>query len=355
MQASPQIQLDFIAYLQRIFVEGDFSATYKYALLHALADICVEHTGLTNTVSANNGSTLRISHQQLAEKFIELYWQHSVPYSATAAEPMLLLQNMGQQAKILTQLAELRACGVNSVSQLKRHHDWSTLVKASKNIVKVGPLWRLQKLAGIDECFLYPHQHNTDYIELNSGISFCFRRFYDLVVTMVRNHWQLQIRKNSRNDALIGDKGNLADFLFGSNRRSLQQAKPLLFDIQAGNCFYCQKPLKLQQDTAEVDHFIPWTRYPNDLGHNFVLAHRRCNNNKRDHLASLSHQQRWLTQNLGDYRQRISDELSPYFSCDIERTLSINHWAYQVAKQNHSQLWQGINQFVGFDETSELV
>ncbi|WP_462178729.1 hypothetical protein [Pseudoalteromonas gelatinilytica] len=37
-----QQQLDFIAYIQRMLVEGDFSATYKFALLHALADVCVE-------------------------------------------------------------------------------------------------------------------------------------------------------------------------------------------------------------------------------------------------------------------------------------------------------------------------
>ena len=42
MIGAMQQQLDFIAYIQRLLVEGDFSATYKLALLHAIADICVE-------------------------------------------------------------------------------------------------------------------------------------------------------------------------------------------------------------------------------------------------------------------------------------------------------------------------
>ena len=37
-----QQQLGFIAYIQRMLVEGDFSDTYKFALLHALADISIE-------------------------------------------------------------------------------------------------------------------------------------------------------------------------------------------------------------------------------------------------------------------------------------------------------------------------
>ena len=42
MMSAMQQQLDFIAYIQRMLVEGEFTATYKYALLHAIADICVE-------------------------------------------------------------------------------------------------------------------------------------------------------------------------------------------------------------------------------------------------------------------------------------------------------------------------
>lgn len=40
--------------------------------------------------------------------------------------------------------------------------------------------------------------------------------------------------------------------------------------VQAGRCFYCRRPMG---DGLAVDHFIPWPRYPRDLGHNFVLTH----------------------------------------------------------------------------------
>ena len=39
---SPEAQLAFLSKLQRLFAEGDFTATYKFALLIALADLAVE-------------------------------------------------------------------------------------------------------------------------------------------------------------------------------------------------------------------------------------------------------------------------------------------------------------------------
>ncbi len=41
---SAREQLDFIQKLRRLMDEGSFVATYKYALLHAIADLCVSPT-----------------------------------------------------------------------------------------------------------------------------------------------------------------------------------------------------------------------------------------------------------------------------------------------------------------------
>jgi len=46
---------------------------------------------------------------------------------------------------------------------------------------------------------------------------------------------------------------------------------------------------------VEVDHFVPWSRLPNDALGNLVLADRRCNGTKRDHYADLPLLQRWAT------------------------------------------------------------
>ena len=52
------------------------------------------------------------------------------------------------------------------------------------------------------------------------------------------------------------------------------------------------------KSAGAVDHFIPWRRYPLDLGHNFVLAHSSCNSSKGDPLAAVPHLRRWHERNV---------------------------------------------------------
>src|SRR5271165_6533341 len=66
-------QIAFLHDLQRIFEEGDFSATYKFALLMALAEIAVE-------LGNDSGAQQTVSLQLIAEKFVELYWRQAAPY-----------------------------------------------------------------------------------------------------------------------------------------------------------------------------------------------------------------------------------------------------------------------------------
>lgn len=68
-------------------------------------------------------------------------------------------------------------------------------------------------------------------------------------------------------------------------------AKPL-FDLAGGRCFYCKK--ELARSDMHLDHFVPWSRHPNNAVENLVPAHVRCNTSKSDHLAAVSHVERWI-------------------------------------------------------------
>lgn len=141
MHASPEQQLVFITYLQRIFSEGNFVATYKCALLHAIADIAIERSAERHDLEAARTITL----DELAAKFIELYWQHSLPYSATEASATLLKQSSGRQASMLTELARLRQEGVRSVTALRRHSAWQPLLAQVRRILICNRPQRMKK------------------------------------------------------------------------------------------------------------------------------------------------------------------------------------------------------------------
>src|SRR5436190_661208 len=90
---------------------------------------------------------------------------------------------------------------------------------------------------------------------------------------------------------ILGTGHDLYEFLFGSERSDLSVAVPVLKEFQHGECFYCRRTLK--NESAHVDHFVPWSRYPVDLGHNLVLSHATCNERKSDRLAAAVHLERW--------------------------------------------------------------
>lgn len=46
-QPTAQTQIRFLERIQRILPEGQFTATYKFALLHALADLCIRQSPST--------------------------------------------------------------------------------------------------------------------------------------------------------------------------------------------------------------------------------------------------------------------------------------------------------------------
>ena len=92
-----------------------------------------------------------------------------------------------------------------------------------------------------------------------------------------------------RNDADV-EELRLHEFLFGANRIGLGPLAEPLHEIQDGRCFYCDRP---RMGDWEIDHFLPWSRWPDNRLDNLVLAHKRCNNDKRAALAGVRYLGRW--------------------------------------------------------------
>jgi hypothetical protein len=68
--------------------------------------------------------------------------------------------------------------------------------------------------------------------------------------------------------------------------------KSPLLEAHGGSSFYCAS--RISASGTEVDHFIPWSRHPDNALHNLVAAHTVCNNAKCDSLAGTEHLARWL-------------------------------------------------------------
>ncbi len=325
---SAREQLDFIQKLQRLLDEGMFVATYKYALLHAIADLCV-------TRGDDSGAPLRISTRDLADQFIRLYWRQAVPFPAGDADGPLR-QNTGRQAAVVNVVREARAEYDGHIARVAGGDGWGGLLSHVERTVREMPLWKLQTVGS--ECleFLYQNREveSPREIVLKPGVAYCFRQFYSLVIELVEGAWTQHVRRT--NDGLLGPEAELRHFLFGTTRRDLARYREILKDIQEDRCFYCKGKLR---ETAAVDHFIPWRRYPLDLAHNFVVAHKGCNGSKGDRLAAVPHLRRWYERNMSglyDLPRRFEGAALVH---DGDASIKITRWAYQQVARQGGQVW----------------
>ena len=287
---TPESQIAFLTNLQRLLSEGNFVATYKYALLLALADISVEK-------GDDVGGELEIPTTWIAEKFIAYYWRQATPYvpKSPTQKSRILLQNTGNQAAIVKRISEARTTiGDSLASASSLAHAWKPLVQQVDQTVRQMPLWKLQTVGTETFDFLYPNIGKGRTITLRPGIATCFRRFYGLTSDLVRGAWVRYVRRY--NHDLLGTTSDLSEFMFGSERAALGPVRETLLDISDSRCFYCEKPIAAA--ATHVDHFVPWAKYPVDLGHNFVLAHGTCNASKSDHIASVEYLEKWVERNL---------------------------------------------------------
>jgi hypothetical protein len=342
---SERQQIEILLKLQRLLSEGAFVASYKYALLLALADLAVER-------GDDSGAPLPLPLTAIAEQFIRIYWRQARTYVPRrnrfedAAEPLfaaegpatygmrgaVLRQSSGSQAAILNEILEVFAPKQGSLAEVHRDAKaWARLVKSVANTVEKMPLWKLQTVGDSDDEFLYDNHRSSKVtsIELKAGVAFTLRRFHGFIEELVRGGWTRFVAGLRENKAILGEAEDLYAFLFGTERASLEHYVPILLEVQEDHCFYCH-----------VDHFIPWARYPVDLAHNFVLAHDDCNAAKSNILAAYDHLERWTLRNRDHAKSLESEFGAKKLFHDLGASRAVTRWAYTIAEQSQSKVWQ---------------
>lgn len=347
--------------------EGQFTATYKYAVLIALLDLCLENTGRLGEPP----DTLYTG--QLAEKIIDLYWPHSIPYAEAKTE-LVLRQNSGGQAEIVTLIRKFRAkLGKGGHASLSRARldqpaAYDRLLRNVEWKLIEMPLPKLQRIGGEVKPFLfhidwddsvkvrtvraYQNGDATDFdnrIVLKPGVGAGLVALNALLRPLIHRQWAAKLAKLNKLE-----ESRLESFLFGAERISLEPVRAGLRDLQGNRCFYCGKPIR---SASEVDHFIPWSRYPDNSIDNLVLADHGCNNNKRDYLGASDLVSTWRERNInaggkdGELNQIAADarwETAP------ERTLKVARGIYGGLPEE-TQLWLRRDFFVALDKPAVMM
>lgn len=294
--------LDSAAFGERVLQlldEGRRTSTYKYAVLLALTDLCLER--FSEGVDS-------ITTRELAGRVIELYWPQSTPY-AGARETAILAQNQGGQAEIVAAIRRFRdrfsADPSESLSRVRLRDparyerllaivEWKLIEMPLPRLQVVGDrktefLYRI----GWDERIKLESTRNAAFdsrLYLQPGVAENLVRLSGLLRPLIQRAWASMVAQIKANKN-ITDEARLQEFLFGAHRIALDPVRADLRELQNDRCFYCEHRLS---GAVDVDHFIPWARHADNGIENLVAADPRCNNAKRDFLASGDHVAHWI-------------------------------------------------------------
>ena len=339
----------FAERLLALLEEGSFTATYKFAVLLGLMDLCLEYSNRFGEPPP------MVTTRQLAEKVVDLYWSHATPFDDRYGE--VLKQNSGKPAVILSRIETFRTQSIADLgctlhrARLAHPSEFERLLNEVEWTLVLMPLPKLQRFGGSEDRFIYEIAWDD---EITRGLFRDTRRFDNrihfvgdaashlvrlapLLRPLIQQKWVEMVGRLNQFEV-----ARLESFLFGTDRASLQAVRGPLRDLQRGACFYCGGRLR---SSVDVDHFFPWSRYPDDRLDNLVVAHPICNRHKKDFLASAHHLATWARR-LADHDAdlaRVAQEVGWPREC--ARSLAVIRGTY-LKLPDGVALWQRSREFV---------
>ena len=183
---------------------------------------------------------------------------------------------------------------------------------------------------------------------LEPGVGEYFLQLNGLLRPLIQRRWAAMVAQLNRLE-----ESQLEMFLFGADRTRTAKIRVGLWEIQERRCFYCDARIA-EPVRGQVDHFVPWSRYPDDTLDNFVVADISCNGSKSSSLAAADHLTRWTRRfvegsseyaQLADLTQRAAWDRQPDRSLNVAR-------AIYLRLPDDARLWLRGKEFVPPDSVT---
>jgi len=365
IDTGPRGAIGFAEKVLELLDEGLYTATYKYALLLALMDVCLEHT------QHSGAAPEMLTTRQLADKIVELYWPHTVPFVGVAPATILKQNTIGQ-AEIISAISKFRTRHPADPSvprwesRMRAPEAYEELVCLVERKLIEMPLPRLQIMGQSLQSFIYEigwdrgveqrevrryqrrEAHGFDNrVMLRPGVGEYFLQLNGLLRPLIQRRWSAMVARLNRLE-----ESQLEMFLFGTDRTRTAKIRAGLWEIQGRRCFYCDARIA-EPVRGQVDHFVPWSRYPDETLDNFVVADDKCNRFKSSSLAAADHLTRWarrFVDSSTDDAQLADLAQSAAWDRQSDRSLNVARALY-LRLPNDARLWLRSNEFVPPDPT----
>ncbi|MDA8300979.1 MAG: HNH endonuclease [Actinomycetota bacterium] len=296
---------NFAERLLAVIDEGRKTATYKLATLLAIIDSCAEGA------SPSGEAPHEIRTRDLAHHVARLYWPQLRPFApppgVIAKAPEVDLRQITNKSATIIEVLRRVSRSLPFVATWDKATEVLAAGRVQEVLDKVEhtvaryPLVRLQTVDNVPQPFIYDIDWDETVtrarlaasggarIRLRPGAGDHLVRLAPLVRPLVELHW---VRMVARLNDLSLVEEDLHRHLFGAERVPFPTGlRSDLLGIQGGACFYCRERVT---SSPAVDHFVPWSRWPNDAVENLVIAHSSCNGHKSDHVAGPVPLGRWV-------------------------------------------------------------
>jgi hypothetical protein len=356
MSTADPNQLDPIGFAQKVLAlldTGVLTTTYKLATLTAIVDLCAE-------TAAAPDAAVTLSARTIGYRVFETLWSQAIPFATVDGRERYLRHGTLSDDKpdLVVKIARFRElCGLGRRVRPEAAREVDSigvdrLVDEAVTTVIRMPLPKLQRLPiggrVVEDRFLYDYSwpdevsasrvrrpEFDDRVLMRAGVASLFARLGPLIRPAIQQRWVDFVALRSRD---LVDHHDVHEFLFGASRIDLTSIRNDLTDLQAGACFYCGGALATR--TTEIDHFIAWSRHPDNGLDNLVAAHGSCNNYKRDSLAALEHLERWLARFRDDAKTMVAIAEKHRWPRHPTRTLAAARSNY-LWLPDGTTLWRG--------------
>ena len=327
--------------------EGDRVATYKLALLLAIIEWATTHPG---------GE--KIPTKELAEIVLAQYFRQVRLFPVAGGEMLELQQGSNPNLAIVSAATRLAATypQLSRLDVIKTQDQslYDSAVSGVEATLVGQPIPRLQTVGKTHIPFLYQWNWKAkqalgpikaageDHLSLVPGVRERLVALGPLLRPIIEQFWVWDVAMWSKIDT---QEVEIRAHLFGSKRASFPKNLVAgLKQIQAARCIYCSSSIA---KGAEVDHFVPWSKFPNDAIENLVLACRKCNGKKSDHLCVPQFAERWLDR-PSEELTRIALSLNWESGANKSRAIAANLYGSLV---EGSVVWAGGENFVELEKS----
>ncbi|WP_420621350.1 HNH endonuclease [Candidatus Poriferisodalis sp.] len=262
-----------------------------------------------------------ITRTQLAERYLEIHWEHATPYAGpdgdvtlrqssarkrrgdgTTADDTKVMQEVHRLRKLLKfhHRGDLREKPLDIVKHGIKDSEWhleweeeyeTALARVRASLLK-NPVRYLQQLPGNPDPFLYDPTLDKSGITLLPGVVESLTKFAGILRPLVEFRFaQAVVRFNHETLKLPVD--DVYSHLFGRERLMPPPAmRERLVQIQDGRCIFTGDPLPATG--GSLDHVMPWSRVRLSQIENFLMTTRSVNSKKADSLLAPDAVKRWL-------------------------------------------------------------